>query len=189
MYIHFEDWTTPFNLALLDKKGICPAKRIIKVYPTYQDPRELINKQSLAVIESDHLPFRVDEAFSYKGRELSYSGNDLEAKLYNLGLGKAARDAARSIFRFANKKDTGFCQAAMTVKTEGGWLFSHPLESIDGVKSGSQIHFDVFDPALLIRLGKFVNIDDTRRILGFREHKLLDSVKVSLEGRRINPER
>lgn len=197
MFIHFEDWTVPLFLSMLEAKGMPHAGRIMKVYATYQDPRELMDRPYLTVLESDHSPFRTDEVFRYEGRQ-SYTGDVLEEKLKELGLQLTGMDVTRSLFRFANQEDTGFCQAAMAAQYGGKWLFDHPFQDLDGVISNelqpnrriTQIHLDIFYPTSIERLRKIVDfVDNPQQVLTFREHSLLDKAILAIEGPRRHPEK
>lgn len=196
MFIHFEDWTVPLFISRLNAKGLPHAGRIIKTYATYQDPRELIDRPSLIVLESNHSPFRNDESFPYEGRE-TYTGEDLETRLEELGLHSVGKEVVRSLFRFANQDNARFCQTAMAAQFEGKWLFDHPFQDLDGLEAArlkpdlkeSQIHLDLFYPTSIERLRGIVNFDNRAQVLYYREHPLLEKAVSTYEGQRRGKER
>ncbi|HLL61215.1 MAG TPA: hypothetical protein VK338_05840 [Candidatus Nitrosocosmicus sp.] len=49
MYIYFEDWTE--FMFILDKKGIPHGDKIIKVFAIEDNPKQIIGREDLAVIE------------------------------------------------------------------------------------------------------------------------------------------
>jgi len=174
MFIHFENWSAPIFISMLERKGFPHAGKIMKVYATRLDPRELLGRSSLVVLESEHSFFKEDEIFHYKDRE-SYRGDLLEARMEDLGLGVMGKEVTRALFRFANRQEASFCQAAMAAKLEGRWLFQHPFEDLDGIgKKETEIHLDIFYPTSIERLKNFVEVDNYAQVLSFKEHRLLD---------------
>lgn len=201
MYIHFEDWSNPWFLSQLDKKGIPHGNKIIKACATFQDPRELTGKSSLSVVESDNSPFKEVEVFRYEGRR-NYTGTELEEDIARMGFGDVGKATIRAVFRFANKEGAEFCQAAMAAKYENGmWRFNHPFDDLDGLEEAQRdpvrreplIHLDLFFPASLERLRKIVNYENPANVIGWTERRrmrLEDTITgVEQQIPRRNPER
>ena len=131
MYLHFEDWTSPLFLSVLDRNGIPHGERIIKIYATERNPHTLIDKPNLTVIESSSEPFREDEFFDY-GERGTLSGKQLKNDLDSFGLTEDGKTRVRAFFRFSNTPELGFTQAAMAAKkSDGSWLIDHPFQLID----------------------------------------------------------
>ncbi|GEM_PF-2245192 len=164
MNLYFSDWSGFLNQ--LSNKGILHGGRIIKVYATEKDPREVLGRPNLFILQSDGEPFTKDEIFSYPERE-SYKGTDLEEEMIKIGLTEDPKKHLRALFRFANRKDLEACQYAMSVKENGAWRFKHPFEDLDGIdtairspqRRSAAIHLDIFSPRSLQRLRGIVNID------------------------------
>lgn len=173
MYLHFEDWS-PF-LSRLKEKKLPHRDKLIKVFATFEDPRKSLRRE-LSVIEEDDSPFREDETFSYSGRP-SFSGKKLEDELARRGFDERTKQTVRALFRFANRKEVQATQAAMKAKEGGVFLFNHPFEDIDGLKSTGRfsnhpehiIHLDIFFPETLERIRRLVDLDDQETVLSMME--------------------
>ena len=64
MYLRFEDWSS--FTSWLDARGVKHGGKIIKAYPSEDDPREKYNKSTLVVIESDDSPFTEQDLFPFR---------------------------------------------------------------------------------------------------------------------------
>lgn len=204
MYLYAENWSLPFLLELLSKKlegtEISHGGKIIKIFASHQDPRESMGKSSLVAWESDSNPFRADEVYEYKDREV-YKGVDLERYLNSLGLTDLGKDISRALFRFANRSDTLFCQQTMEARLrDGQWAFNHPFDELDGIAEALQrpteresgIHLDIFLPSSLQRLQKIVNFNRSENVLRWEEKKEIMRRGKSVDKERsfrIHPER
>jgi hypothetical protein len=174
MYLRFEDWTLPLFLNALDKKGLPHANRIIKIYSSEQDPRQVLGRSALTVIEKPGEKFSDKDEFAYTDRE-SYSGSDLEDKLSEYRFGEVGKKVTRSLFRFSNA--LGFCQAAMAARRpDGEWIVKHPFRDIDGLELACRslrreyaIHLDIFFPDSIVSLGQIVDIDNPDNLINLRE--------------------
>lgn len=58
MYLCFSDWTQLAFIKTLNDKGIAHGGRIIKVYASKRDPREVLHKPNLFFLQSSGEPFR-----------------------------------------------------------------------------------------------------------------------------------
>lgn len=183
MFIYFEDWSEFTHM--LDQKGIAHGGKIIKVYTSTRDPREVHGRQDLAFFEIDDTPLREEEVFSYGERE-NFTGRDIEDYLATLELTPEVIQRMRALFRFANQSDTQFTREGMSLKNQdGGWLINHPIEEIDGLsharrnpeKMGMLVHLDVFVPASTERLLRLIGYSSEEgkvhpeRLVGGREKR------------------
>jgi len=169
MYIHFEDWSEPLFVEMLDKKGLPHDGRIIKVFADVDDPRVKFEQSGLTVIEGNSAAFSTEESFDY-GERGAYSGPQLEETLAAFDLDETGEFSIRSLFRFSN--EFGFCQAAMSARKEGQWLIDHPFGDLDGVANATSnparshgIHLDIFFPDSIVALREVVDFDDPTRVL------------------------
>lgn len=177
MYLYFED-ATKF-LFMLDQKGIPHGDRIVKVFASENDPRVRILRKGLVIIESPH--YSLDqEKFSY-GQRGVYEGGDIESMIGAFGLNSLGQEIVRSLFRFSNRPDLGFCQAGMALTVDGKWLINNPLGDIDGIDQACHspetrtlsIHLDIFVPESLQRLDKLVGFGNKDHLVTMREGLIL----------------
>lgn len=176
MYLRFEDWST--YLYILDNKGIPHGDRIIKVFASLEDPREISDKKTLTVEMSDGSAFKPSECFDY-GERGSYSGKDLEEYLEEKKLPPEAKEVVRALFRFSNRPDLRFCQTGMSIyDNEGKPVINHPMEDMDGIRNFhlgratayDQIHLDIFNPQSLEHLEQLIQFSNPEHILAdYRE--------------------
>lgn len=174
MYLHFEDWSEPMWLNHLESKKLPHVGRIIKVLASGADPRSVLERPGLSVVESSGAPFKPDEDYDYYPRSI-YTGPDLESQLASYNLSDFAQRIVRSLFRFANSQ--GFCQTAMAAKKDDSdWLIDHPLEDIDGIENAQRsprreafIHLDIFFPKSIEALRSVIDLDNPEALLGARE--------------------
>lgn len=191
MYLSFSDWSS--FIKDLDRKGIPHGDKIIKVYATREDPRRLLKRPDIFVVESNGDPFTEEEFFKYPGRQ-AYRGQELEESLVERGLTEDAKERFRAIFRFANLPETQFCQYAMPYTQDGKWVFDHPLDIIDGLKLAARnhegrsagIHLDIFSARSLANLRKLFDIDQEKRLVDVKTElkRLINNENgLRLEGR------
>ena len=159
-------------LETLERAGKPHGGRIIKVFASEADPRQIVDQPELTVVEVADHPFGLDEIYEYPGYRV-YSGPEIEGTLAGYGLDDRINRMARSLFRFANEQ--GFCQAAMAARWEDGTGIKHPLEDIDGLPpaerpvSTQDIHLDIFFPRSLVVLKEVVDYDDPTKVLSMRD--------------------
>lgn len=169
MLLHFEDWSAPMFLSQVEAKGLPHAGKIIKVFATEEDPRQVLDRPGLTVVEANVAPFENSDVFAYPGRG-TYTGAQLEDDLGQSGLNELGICSVRGLFRFANTH--GFCQAAMAAKRGDAWLVDHPMQDIDGIAKAIAmpdktygIHLDVFFPDSIGVLSTIVDLDDPAAVL------------------------
>jgi hypothetical protein len=173
MFLYFEDYSQ--FIPTLNLKNLPHGNKIIKVYPSDLDPRLVLGKPDIAVIKSEDQPLS-DETFIYPDREI-YKGYQIESKIIELNLNQLGMRAVRSLFRFSNRADLGFCQTAMNIKRDGMWLIDHPLDDIDGIpqavmnpeKRSLAIHLDIFMPESLRRLDRLIGWQNSEHLVTNRE--------------------
>ncbi len=170
MYLHFEDWTDPRLLQSIEERGMTHGDRIIKVLASDVDPRVVLGRSALTIVESSGEVFASNEMYSYPRRR-TLTGDELEDCLALYGLSQVAQRSIRSLFRFSNAQ--GFCQAAMAAqKSKQQWLIRHPLQDIDGIAMAKKlairarlIHLDIFFPNSLENLRHIVDYDDEAALI------------------------
>lgn len=176
MFIHFEDWSSPTFLAQIKEKGIPHTSKIIKIFSSRTDPRELLtDSQGLTIYEVSGEPFIATDAYHYEGGRL-FTGIDLEKKVEEFTLGDNGEQVVRSLFRFA-QDEVSIIPHIMSLKNEDGWVFTHPFDEIDGIKSSrrftgnkeSAIHIDIFHPLSLKLLEERVDIRSEGSLVKSRE--------------------
>lgn len=188
MYLHFEDWTYPITLEMLDKRGLPHDDKIIKVFASDKDPRKVLDNPELTVVESRGNRFTKPESFDYVGRG-TYPAKSLESALDLYGLNNFGLRIIRSLFRFSYKE--GFSQAAMAAErpSDGDteWLIQHPFEAIHGINDTQsspekipKLHLDIFFPASILALSQTVDFENPRALVSPDEirrlrHSLGDS--------------
>ncbi|HRN96554.1 MAG TPA: hypothetical protein PLD54_03860, partial [Candidatus Levybacteria bacterium] len=173
-----EDWSHPIFFSQIEQKGILHGDRFVKVFATADDPR-IYTPKLVEIFESSGDPFQDDEVYPYEGRGL-YAGKELESYLRSLDLSVAGQHVVRALFRFANN-EIGIIPNIMQMKEDGEWVFNHPFDEIDGLKSNKRyignkeldIHIDIFHPTSLELLNRFVDFHDPEAMLSFREGRTL----------------
>lgn len=173
MYLYFGDWSA--YLPSLDSRGIPHGGRIIKTYTSLLDPREVLSKSALTVVEGNDTPFRVDEIFDYPDRR-TYLGSELEVDLANFTQDELGRRIIRSLLRFAHHPEREFVQYAMGMKFEGEWFIDHPFKDLHfpvfkegDTRASASIHLDVFMPPSLENMRKVVDFDNPDVLVSPRE--------------------
>lgn len=165
MYLHFSNWSA--FMPLLDQKNIPHGDTIIKVYTSRLDPREILGRKKLFVINVDYSLFKETDIFKYKDRE-NYTGLILENKLDEISLDTDGKERARALFRFSNLSEIQSCQFMMSIKNpDGKWMFDNPFAGMDGVqlarikpqKGNPALHLDIFSKESLFRLRQLFDID------------------------------
>ncbi|MBI4058335.1 hypothetical protein HY408_01070 [Candidatus Gottesmanbacteria bacterium] len=176
-YLYFEDYSM-FTF-VLDQKGIEHGGKIIKVFATRDDPREVFLQSHLAVVMVDDGPL-IDEDFEFPTRELSWRASQIEADLMDRTTQPLVREIARALLRFASLPETQFLISGMSLRDNTGhWVISHPLDEIDGWKLSDRgkefmtsLHLDIFRPLSLESLRQMVNIDDPGQLVPLKEGNL-----------------
>src|SRR5690242_13460578 len=112
MYLRFEDWSG--FLPRLRETGVVDGGRIIKVYPSEEDPRIKFRKPSLVVVESSEEPLTARDVFDFDQRG-TFTGEDLERIIRERELNEKAARIVRALTRFATREDTRFAYIAMQI--------------------------------------------------------------------------
>jgi len=163
MYLRFEDWSS--FTSWLDARGVKHGGKIIKAYPSEDDPREKYNKSTLVVIESDDSPFTEQDLFNF-GQRGTFTGIDFESAIAQRVTNDKAARVARALARFGTRDDTRFAYVAMEqIKRDGSFLIEHPLdgihgwERVGGGRTGEEelLHLDIFTSTSLPRLRNIVD--------------------------------
>lgn len=179
MYLHFEDWS-PF-LGQLNRRGIPHGGKIIKVYPTEEDPRKVFRKETLTVIQSPEEPFSESYDFGERG---VYTGMDLERYLEKRSLTELGKRVTRALFRFAASPEYGFTQRAMAATRDGKWHINHPIQDIDSLSyaktEGREMntHLDIFFGPSLEALRQIVDYNTPEQIISLGERREFERAKL-----------
>ena len=184
MYLYFSDWTTPNNIAEMEKRGFPHNERLIKVFASERNPSESVSR-AIATITSSGEPFSQDFKFPGRGPWLA---EELEEYLAYHHLTEEASKKARALFRFANLPDLEIVHLAMLVKNAitGEWHFKHPLATVQGLEEtrirdrNYGFHLDIFTTRSIERLAKYVDLQKPETLVSMQEALILE--KSSPEG-------
>lgn len=174
MFIRIEDWSNPLFLSQIERLEVAHENKLLKVFASYNDPRDHFDDDRLVIFDVSSDVFDENEVFAYIDREM-FTGKMLEEKMQELLLSSTGKHIVRSLFRFAN--DIGVIDNIMSQTQDGRWVFDHPFDEINGIKTHNVyrrereafIHIDIFHPSSLACLRKHVDIDNEYCLLGFRE--------------------
>ena len=149
------------------------AGKLVKIYATPLNPREVLNRRDIDIAHVIDSPLAEDGIFSCPGRE-QYAGPELEHVLASKGLSDHALEVARALFRFANYPMIRFVPRAMMVRddTTNEWLMKHPLDILQGLDKAvkvpwrqSGIHLDLMSRGSLERVYLFINHYEPERLV------------------------
>jgi len=198
MFVHFENWS---RFARAADPRIPSSGHVVKAYASFSNPRDLLDRNDLFILEYTHEKFKSDEKFSYEGRE-GFSGGELETDLIRshemplrfkpiLPLDELSKQTTRTLMRFMHSSEFPVVQQAMLAKdTEGKWYFEHPFSMLHGFEKLDQrairsmsIHLDIISPNSLGLLRNLVNWKDESKLLDVREGVKLREHDLQLFGK------
>ncbi|HEY5442209.1 MAG TPA: hypothetical protein VIJ68_01585 [Candidatus Saccharimonadales bacterium] len=169
MHVYFEDWTTPGSLEALTERGVPHGYRLIKVFASARNPREVLARQSLMTKIAAGGTFTPDEVYDY-GDHGVYTGTEVEQVLAGYDLTNGGNHVARSLFRFSNQ--WGLYQAIRLARESTRWQPEGILDDIQGLGKASKdpthekdLHLDVFSPEALQKLQTIIHYVNPRLLL------------------------
>lgn len=187
IFLYFEDWTQ--FVSELDRKGYAHGDKIIKVFATPFDPRVRLDKPGLKIIESDDSPLN-GLIFSYEGRG-SFTGDDIEKRIASFD--PYTQRVIRGLVRFDNRSDLQFAREGMSMKHDGEWLITNPIEDLDGIRensgtnetTASRIHLDIFEERSLKSLADILETKSgsPEMLELMKGHKFRMEIQTEISGR------
>lgn len=171
MFLYASNWSTPQNLKWLTKNGFPDSGKLVKIYASPTDPREILNRD-ITVVQESSQPFVT--AYRHPARGIWVS-EDLEFLLSPLTESEAAQ--ARALFRFAQRKDVGITELALGVRNsiEKRWHYPDPISIIDGLKESierqrhNHLHLDVFTKQSLERVSNIFHLENLENFASIKE--------------------
>jgi hypothetical protein len=171
MFIHFENWS--FSKGILDKKGIFHEGKIIKVFATSLDPRELFGNSRIKAIKVSSEPFK-NEIYEFTDGVI-WKGKDLEENLEKKGISEKEKQIARTLFRFQTKiLFPG--NSLKEIKINPQLIAEDPFGVIHGISTrsisgrhGEDFHLDIFSKFALSKLRKVLDYENPVLLVPFME--------------------